>query len=84
MTPKDVMFNIDIHQPAKNKDENLPTDEETVNHRKLDDMITDLGNSLRDVKNEQEYMLVSFNNYNCLYKINEITIIIFYIIIAGT
>ncbi|KAH0556499.1 transmembrane emp24 domain-containing protein 2-like [Cotesia glomerata] len=66
MTPKDVMFNIDIHQPAKNKDENLPTDEETVNHRKLDDMITDLGNSLRDVKNEQEYMLVRDRNHRAI------------------
>ncbi|XP_008556582.1 transmembrane emp24 domain-containing protein 2 [Microplitis demolitor] len=66
MTPKNVMFNIDVHQPTKNKDENVPTDEDSVNHRKLEDMITDLGNGLRDVRNEQEYMAVRDRNHRAI------------------
>lgn len=59
MTPKIVMFNMDIDENRKN-DENAvgEAQEGDSNHGKLDDMIKDLSTSLWGVKNEQEYMQV--------------------------
>ncbi|CAB3246252.1 unnamed protein product [Arctia plantaginis] len=54
MTPKVVMFNLEIGAPQShtgNKDEE-------VNHNKLEDMIKELATTLKTVKNEQEYMQV--------------------------
>ncbi|CAH1641170.1 unnamed protein product [Spodoptera littoralis] len=55
MTPKVVMFNLEIGvapqgQPAGK--------EEDVNHNKLEDMIKELATTLKTVKHEQEYMQV--------------------------
>lgn len=56
MTPKVVMFNMDIDENHK-KEENGGQDGEG-SQAKLDDMIKDLSTSLWGVKNEQEYMQV--------------------------
>jgi len=60
MTPKVVMFNMDIDENRKQNDENAvgEAQEGDNNHGKLDDMIKDLSTSLWGVKNEQEYMQV--------------------------
>ncbi|XP_041971530.1 transmembrane emp24 domain-containing protein 2 [Aricia agestis] len=55
MTPKVVMFNLEVgdapHKKSDDKDED-------VNHNKLEDMIKELGTTLKTVKHEQEYMQV--------------------------
>lgn len=60
MTPKVVMFNMDIDENRKQTDDNAGADGQNGdgNHGKLDDMIKDLSTSLWGVKNEQEYMQV--------------------------
>ncbi|XP_063833134.1 transmembrane emp24 domain-containing protein 2 [Ostrinia nubilalis] len=53
MTPKVVMFNLDVGEaPSK-----AGKDDE-VDHNKLEDMIKELAATLKTVKNEQEYMQV--------------------------
>ncbi|KAI4500031.1 hypothetical protein M0802_004901 [Mischocyttarus mexicanus] len=54
MTPKVVMFNMDVGENPK-QEEGADSD---TNHGKLDDMIKELSTSLWGVKNEQEYMQV--------------------------
>lgn len=55
MTPKVVMFNLEVGEaPHKKTGEK----EDEVNHNKLEDMIKELGTTLKTVKNEQEYMQV--------------------------
>ncbi|CAH2093855.1 unnamed protein product [Euphydryas editha] len=54
MTPKVVMFNLEVGEaPNKNNEKN-----EEVNPNKLEDMIKELGTTLKTVKHEQEYMQV--------------------------
>ena len=60
MTPKVVMFNMDIGEPPKQPGAEANADGDDANHGKLDDMIKELSNSLWGVKNEQEYMQVIF------------------------
>uniref|UniRef100_A0A914DC01 GOLD domain-containing protein n=1 Tax=Acrobeloides nanus TaxID=290746 RepID=A0A914DC01_9BILA len=59
MTPKTVMFTIDIVPPGQanhaNKDPNAPTD---ADGQKLEEMIRELSQMLTSVKHEQEYMEV--------------------------
>ncbi|XP_050353238.1 transmembrane emp24 domain-containing protein 2 [Nymphalis io] len=55
MTPKVVMFNLEVGEPP-NKNANEKVEE--VNHNKLEDMIKELGTTLKTVKHEQEYMQV--------------------------
>ncbi|XP_046964137.1 transmembrane emp24 domain-containing protein 2 [Vanessa cardui] len=55
MTPKVVMFNLEVGE-APNKKTNEKDEE--VNHNKLEDMIKELGTTLKTVKHEQEYMQV--------------------------
>lgn len=68
MTPKVVMFNMDIDENRKQNDENAvgEAQEGDSSHGKLDDMIKDLSTSLWGVKNEQEYMQV-FEQRNFIY-----------------
>ncbi|CAH0713762.1 unnamed protein product, partial [Brenthis ino] len=55
MTPKVVMFNLEVGEaPNKKTDEK----DDEVNHNKLEDMIKELGTTLKTVKHEQEYMQV--------------------------
>ncbi|XP_013167934.1 PREDICTED: transmembrane emp24 domain-containing protein 2 [Papilio xuthus] len=55
MTPKVVMFNLEIGEaPNKNAGDN----DEEANHNNLENMIKELGATLKTVKNEQEYMQV--------------------------
>ncbi|XP_068623469.1 transmembrane emp24 domain-containing protein 2 [Battus philenor] len=55
MTPKVVMFNLEIGEtPNKNTGEN----NEEANHNNLENMIKELAATLKTVKNEQEYMQV--------------------------
>lgn len=61
MTPKVVMFNMEVSEPTKVTDEQAPEGEneaEAADHRKLDEMIIELNAGLRGVKTEQEYMTV--------------------------
>lgn len=60
MTPKVVMFNMDIDENRKQSEDNAGAEGQDgdSNHGKLDDMIKDLSTSLWGVKNEQEYMQV--------------------------
>ncbi|XP_029665099.1 transmembrane emp24 domain-containing protein 2-like [Formica exsecta] len=68
MTPKVVMFNMDIDENRKQNDENAVGEgqEGDTNHGKLDDMIKDLSISLWGVKNEQEYMQVRDRNHRAI------------------
>lgn len=54
MTPKAVMFSMDVGEPPKAGE----TESEDANHNKLEDMIKELSSSLTAVKHEQEYMAV--------------------------
>ncbi|OAD62970.1 Transmembrane emp24 domain-containing protein [Eufriesea mexicana] len=66
MTPKVVMFNMDIGENLKpiehTSDENAPD----AYHNKIDDMIKELSTSLWVVKSEQEYMQVRDRNHRAI------------------
>lgn len=53
------MFNLEVGTPV-----HKPDAEEEPNHNKLEDMIKELGNTLKTVKHEQEYMQVCI--YACV------------------
>ncbi|XP_026740524.1 transmembrane emp24 domain-containing protein 2 [Trichoplusia ni] len=55
MTPKVVMFNLEVGAAPQAQTGNK---EEEVNHNKLEDMIKELGTTLKTVKHDQEYMQV--------------------------
>lgn len=55
MTPKVVMFNLEIGAAPQGQ---TGTKDEEVNHNKLEDMIKELATTLKTVKHEQEYMQV--------------------------
>lgn len=62
MTPKVVMFNMEIGETPKSVEHT--SDGKTAddsNHSKIDDMIKELSTSLWGVKNEQEYMQVIYH-----------------------
>lgn len=68
MTPKVVMFNMDIDENRKTEDNaGAEGQDGDGNHGKLDDMIKDLSTSLWGVKNEQEYMQVANGEATCVY-----------------
>ncbi|CAG9104304.1 Transmembrane emp24 domain-containing protein 2 [Plutella xylostella] len=54
MTPKVVMFNLEVGDAPSKPDGK----EDEANHNKLEDMIKELGTTLKTVKHEQEYMQV--------------------------
>lgn len=56
MTPKVVMFNMEVSEPASA--ENKPEEQAKLDPNNLDEMIKQLASSLRSVKHEQEYMSV--------------------------
>lgn len=59
MTPKVVMFNMDIGEKPKSLEETSDgKNADGSNHNKIDDMIKELSTSLWGVKSEQEYMQV--------------------------
>ncbi|XP_018303891.1 transmembrane emp24 domain-containing protein [Mycetomoellerius zeteki] len=68
MTPKVVMFNMDIDENRKQSEDNAGAENQDgdSNHGKLDDMIKDLSTSLWGVKNEQEYMQVRDRNHRAI------------------
>lgn len=68
MTPKVVMFNMDIDENRKQTEDNAGAEGQDGdgNHGKLDDMIKDLSTSLWGVKNEQEYMQVRDRNHRAI------------------
>jgi len=55
MTPKVVMFSMDIGDTPKTEEELKSTD---ANHNKLEEQIKELSGALTSVKHEQEYMAV--------------------------
>lgn len=57
MTPKVIMFNMDIGEAPKPAEQTADGQKDD-NHGKLDDMIKELSTSLWTVKNEQQYMQV--------------------------
>lgn len=57
MTPKVVMFNMEVEEAQKHNESHSNQDEDG-NHDKLDQMIRELSASLIGVKTEQEYMQV--------------------------
>lgn len=56
VTPKSVMFSIDLGEAPKS--EAGAVNESEANHTKLEDMIRELAGTLTGVKHEQEYMTV--------------------------
>ncbi|XP_076662587.1 transmembrane emp24 domain-containing protein [Halictus rubicundus] len=67
MTPKVVMFNMDIGEnlkPVEHTSDGKNGDD--TNRSKIDDMIKELGTSLWGVKNEQEYMQVRDRNHRAI------------------
>lgn len=70
MTPKVVMFNMDVGEAPKkvDKDGTAVDGDKTNDHSpgKLDDMIKELSTSLWGVKNEQEYMIVRDRNHRAI------------------
>lgn len=55
MTPKAVMFSMDVGEPPKHAEAGAPVDAE---HNKLEEQIKELSSALTAVKHEQEYMSV--------------------------
>ncbi|XP_076686959.1 transmembrane emp24 domain-containing protein 2 [Andrena cerasifolii] len=67
MTPKLVMFNMDIGENAKPSEHTSDgQNADDTNHNKIDDMIKELSTSLWGVKNEQEYMQVRDRNHRAI------------------
>ncbi|CAK9820377.1 Transmembrane emp24 domain-containing protein [Anthophora plagiata] len=67
MTPKVVMFNMDIGENLKPVEQTSGgKDGDRSNHSKIDDMIKELSTSLWGVKNEQEYMQVRDRNHRAI------------------
>lgn len=59
MTPKVIMFSMDIEQAAKHENKaEAGHDGVDANHHKLEEQIKELASSLTSVKHEQEYMSV--------------------------
>lgn len=58
MTPKVLMFSMDIEQATKHDSKSDSTNSEDSNHHKLEEQIKELASSLTAVKHEQEYMSV--------------------------
>merc|ERR1712226_102889 len=58
MTPKIVMFNMDIGEAPSEVGAGAVGDDGEPSHHKLEDMIKELGTALTGVKHEQEYMSV--------------------------
>ncbi|XP_023210190.1 transmembrane emp24 domain-containing protein 2-like [Centruroides sculpturatus] len=54
MTPKVIMFSMEIGDPPKATQDK----ESEATHNKLEEMIKELSTSLTSVKHEQEYMAV--------------------------
>lgn len=55
MTPKAVMFSMDVGEAPKHAEPGAPVDQE---HNKLEEQIKELSSALTAVKHEQEYMSV--------------------------
>lgn len=70
MTPKVVMFNMDIGESKKPIEQTSDGKNADSNHSKIDDMIKELSTSLWGVKNEQEYMQVILFLLCCLIIFN--------------
>lgn len=66
MTPKVVMFNLDVGEPPKPAEETSDGQKGDGNPPKLDEMIKELSTSLWGVKNEQEYMQVRDRNHRAI------------------
>lgn len=58
MTPKIVMFSMDISEASDTASANHNPLNMTADHNKLEEMVTELSNALTGVKHEQEYMEV--------------------------
>ncbi|XP_077263689.1 transmembrane emp24 domain-containing protein [Temnothorax americanus] len=78
MTPKVVMFNMDIDENRKQTEDNAGAEVQDgdANHGKLDDMIKDLSTSLWGVKNEQEYMQVRDRNHRAINESTNFRVVI--------
>ncbi|CAI5450833.1 unnamed protein product [Caenorhabditis angaria] len=57
MTPKAVMFTVDITEPHQNAP-GAAQNQEAIDNQKLEEMVRELSSSLMNVKHEQEYMEV--------------------------
>lgn len=66
MTPKVVMFHMDVGETPKQPGAEANAEGHDTNQGKLDDMIKELSNSLWGVKNEQEYMQVRDRNHRAI------------------
>ncbi|OTF82459.1 transmembrane emp24 domain-containing protein [Euroglyphus maynei] len=61
MTPKVVMFSMDVEEKVKNDNKDgtgVHHDTGSNDHNKLEEMVKDLNSGLSSVKHEQEYMTV--------------------------
>ncbi|XP_050441788.1 transmembrane emp24 domain-containing protein 2-like [Adelges cooleyi] len=67
MTPKVVLFNMEITEPQQAKLEHeVKGDEQEGEHEKLESMLRNLGSALTSVKHEQEYMNVRDRNHRAI------------------
>ncbi|XP_050521242.1 transmembrane emp24 domain-containing protein 2-like [Daktulosphaira vitifoliae] len=66
MTPKVVLFNMEITEPQKELENESKPGEEDGEHKKLETMLRNLGAALTSVKHEQEYMNVRDKNHRAI------------------
>ncbi|XP_013189575.1 transmembrane emp24 domain-containing protein 2 [Amyelois transitella] len=79
MTPKVVMFNLEIGD-VPNKDEQKGSE---VDHNKLEDMIKELATTLKTVKHEQDYMQVRDRIHRSINESTNSKVVVWSIFEAG-
>ncbi|CAJ0597291.1 unnamed protein product [Cylicocyclus nassatus] len=58
MTPKAVMFTIEIVEPQQQQQQGAAQNQDAADNQKLEEMVRELSTALMSVKHEQEYMEV--------------------------
>ena len=71
MTPKVIMFSMDIEEAQKHDASNANGSSDN-NHNKLQEQVAELASSLTAVKHEQEYMAVRYRIHRQINKFNVI------------
>ncbi|VVC39873.1 GOLD domain [Cinara cedri] len=66
MTPKVVLFSMEVVEPQKADNDKDTQIGEGSDHKKLESMLRNLGSALTSVKHEQEYMNVRDRNHRAI------------------